>query len=132
MSARSSVLVVVAAVSLVACGGAGPSGPAGPTPIALRTQQPIGSETPPGCPAALIEGVLVVDQRSGIALRDPSGGIEDLIWPHGDSGRVGDPITVVDADGNVVARVGDQVRIGGGEIGADGAWMACGGITVVD
>lgn len=132
MNARSSVLAVVAAVSLVACGGAGPTGSAGPAPIALRTQQPVGSETPPGCPAALIEGVLVADAESGVALRDTEGLIEIVIWPHGYSGRVGDPVAVVDADGIVVARVGDRVRIGGGEIGPDRSWMACGGITVVD
>ena len=132
MNARSSVLAVVAAVSLVACGGAGPTGSAGPTPIALRTQQPVGSETPPGCPAALIEGVLVADAASGVALRDTEGLIEIVIWPHGYSGRVGDPVAVVDAESNVVARVGDRVRIGGGEIGPDRSWMACGGITVVD
>lgn len=132
MNVRSSVLAVVAALSLVACGGSGSTGSAGPTPIALRTQEPVGSETPPGCPAALIEGVLVADAESGVALREADGHVEIVIWPHGYSGRVGDPVAVVDADGNVMARVGDRVRIGGGEIGPGRSWMACGGITVVE
>ena len=119
------------AIVVVACGnGAGPSSP-GPTPIALRTQEPVGSETPVGCPAALIEGVLVADEASGVALDDPAGFVRPIIWPHGYSGRPGAPIAVVDAGGNVIARVGDHVRIGGGEITGDGAWMACGGTTVV-
>ena len=103
----------------------------GPSPIALRTQEPIGTETPVGCPAAVIEGVLVVDAATGVALDDPAGFVRQVIWPHGYSGRPGTPIAVVDADGNVVAQVGDRVRIGGGEITGDGAWLACGGTTVL-
>jgi hypothetical protein len=131
MRTRTTVFALIAAWSLLACGGPGASSPPGPTPIALRTQELVGSETPIGCPAALIEGVLVADAESGVALRDGEGLVEIVIWPYGFSGRVGDPIAVVDADGKIVARVGDRVRIGGGAIGPDGAWMACGGVEVL-
>jgi hypothetical protein len=123
------VSVMLATIGL-ACSPTG-SQPAGPTPIALRTQEPIGSETPVGCPAALIEGTLVADHATGVALDDPAGFVRPVIWPHGYSGRPGTPVAVVDASGAVVARVGDRVQIGGGEITNDGAWMACGGIKVL-
>jgi hypothetical protein len=84
--------------------------------------------------AALIEGVLVADARWGIALRDSGGEpVRQVIWPHGFAGRVdGGRLALVDASGRVVAHVGDQVRIGGGETGSDGAWLACGDTVVVD
>ena len=132
MRSLSIALLLFATGMVAGCRGLDAPSQAGPSPIALRTQEPIGSETPPGCPAALIEGVLVTDEASGVALRDPSDGVVAIIWPNGFSGRAGTPIAVVDASGKVIARVGDTVQIGGGAIGADGAWMACGGISVLE
>jgi hypothetical protein len=127
---RAVLTAVLLAVAVLACGGSTPA-TSGPSSIALRTQEPVGSETPVGCPAAVIEGVLVADPGSGVALDDPAGFVRPVIWPHGYSGRPGTPIAVVDADGNLIAQVGDRVRIGGGEITGDGAWLACGGTTVL-
>ena len=124
-------MIGLAACLVVGCRGPDAPGQAEPSPIALRTQEPVDAETPPGCPAALIEGVLVADDATGVALDDPAGFVRPIIWPHGYSGRPGTPIVVVDESGKVIARVGDTVRIGGGEITGEGAWMACGGVEVV-
>ncbi len=126
-----SIALLMGAWLVLGCRGTEAPGQAEPTSIALRTQEPVDSETPPGCPAALIEGELVADPTTGVAIHDPAGLIRAVIWPHGYSGRPGTPIAVVDEDGNVIARVGDTVRIGGGEITGDGAWMACGGVEVL-
>jgi hypothetical protein len=104
-----------------------------PPTIAVPTQQPVPANgTPPPCAAAITEGDLVAHEEWGIALNDhDTGGIRRVIWPHGFSARQdGDGLALLDASGAVVARVGDHVRIGGGESGAE-SWIACGNITVV-
>ena len=131
-------MVILAAAVVVACGPAGPpASPAGagdtPTPgIALRTQEPQPAGTGQACPAALIEAMLVHDESSGLALRDQGGAVHQVIWPHGYSARTdGARLVLLDAAGNVVAHEGDRVAVGGGEIDANGTWLACGGTTVV-
>ncbi len=82
--------------------------------------------------AALIEGTLVRDARSGVALRDPQRQVRQVIWPHGYHVRnEGGRLVVLDAADRVVAGEGDRVSIGGGEIDAAGTWLACGGTTVL-
>ena len=100
--------------------------------IALRTQAPEPAGTPQACMASLIEGALVRDAPSGVAIRDAQGLVHQVVWPFGytardDSGR----LVVLDASGSVVAHEGDRVSIGGGEIGTDGTWLGCGGTTIL-
>jgi hypothetical protein len=113
------VLVVIVAAVVAGCGD-----------VRLRTQepQPVGA----ACMAALIEGMLVRDAPSGLALRDPQGLLRQVVWSngysaHNDAGR----LVLLDASGVVVAREGDRVSIGGGEIDSNGTWLACGGTTVL-
>jgi len=43
-----------------------------------------------------------------------------LIWPHGFSLRTeGKEIQVIDSDGQLVARVGERIKVGGGEVPAE-------------
>ena len=45
-----------------------------------------------------------------------------LIWPHGFSLHTkGEEIQVIDINGQIVARVGDKITVGGGEIPGEGA-----------
>ena len=45
-----------------------------------------------------------------------------IIWPHGFSLRTeGEEIQVIDSNGQVVARVGDEIYVGGGELPAEEA-----------
>jgi len=82
--------------------------------------------------AALSEGLLVRNDQSGVALRDPKGLMRQVIWPDNYS-TVNDNgwLIVLDAAGNTVAHEGDRVSIGSGEIDAKGTWLGCGGITTL-
>jgi hypothetical protein len=78
-----------------------------------------------GCPAARIDGVLLVDGGAGTAI--VSGGERyGVVWPYGFSGhRSGDVVEVLDGSGRVVARTGETVALGGGILG-EGRWFTCG------
>jgi hypothetical protein len=68
---------------------------------------------------ALAVGRLVVDEVGCFRLRDDrAGGRGDLVvWPPGYSMRVEDgEIQIVRGGGQTIARVGDNVRMGGGQI----------------
>lgn len=103
-----------------------------PELVAVPTQAPVPAGTPAACPAALIEGTLVADERWGMALAGTDGIRRKVLWPHGYTARrEAGGLVLYDAGGSVVAREGDVVSIGGGETGSDGSWLACGGISVV-
>jgi hypothetical protein len=85
-----------------------------------------GNLKPVGCPAAVVEGQLIPDSSAGSAIM-----LGDLVWrirwPVGYSGRrAGDEVEILDQTGQVVARTGTHVRLGGGEI-EPGIWLACPG-----
>ncbi len=103
-----------------------------PSLVALPTQDPEPSGSPGPCPAALIEGTLVTDERWGLAIEDTDGLTRKVLWPHGYAARVErSRLALLDATGSVVAYQGDLVEIGGGETGSSGTWLGCGGIRVV-
>jgi hypothetical protein len=86
-----------------------------------------------GCAAGLIEGTLVADTESGVALLS-AGTLSPIVWPTGyGARRVGAEVQVLDSDGRVVSTTGEAVRIGGGAIDGGGVrWWACdGGISPV-
>ena len=131
---RAPFLHAVAAAA-VALGVAACSIGAVPTPdpaaIAVPTQAPQPSGSPAACMASLLEGRLVADERWGLALIDADGTVRKVIWPYGYSARRDVAHTaLLDPTGAVVAVTGQGLQIGGGEIGSDGAWLACGAISV--
>lgn len=68
---------------------------------------------------ALAVGRLVVDDVGCLRLRDnrAGGGGDLIVWPPGYSMRVEDgEIQIVRGDGQTVARVGDKMELGGGQI----------------
>ena len=81
------------------------------------------------CETALLTGALVEDPRSGLGVEDVTGTVTPVTWPFGYSARLDlGGIALVDADGAVVAHVGDSIEVAGG-LGTD-FWAACGfGIT---
>jgi hypothetical protein len=135
--ARPILAVLIATMALVGCSRGGPSasaaiGGAPPATVALRTQAPEPAGTPQACMASLVEGSLVRDAPSGVAVRDAQGLVHQVVWPFGYSARDdGGRLVVLDASGSVVAHEGDRVSIGGGEIGTDGTWLGCGGTTIL-
>ena len=107
--------------------------PAG-TLIAVQTQTPapIIDLGPSGCPAALLEGVLVADDDFGFVVEQADGLVSSVVWPHGYVARDADPRELLDGSGRVVARAGDYFSAGGGWLGqsdADG-FTPCGRIEI--
>jgi hypothetical protein len=76
------------------------------------------------CPLAAMFGYLAPNAQSGIGLSG-NGANEPIRWPPGFTARlVGPTLTLVDAAGSQVAKVGDKVQVGGG-LGADGIFAVC-------
>ena len=91
------------------------------TSIALRTA---GSDEP--CLLALLQGaVLVPDKVSGLGLLARGGMLLHPYWPSGWTARQnGSSTALLDANGGVVAHVGDTLSMGGG-LGNDGVYYVC-------
>ena len=92
-----------------------------PAPIELSTV-PDGDGA---CMQALGFGTVAINERTGLGWVDGSSGSSDVIWPAGFSARYEDGLAVlVDAAGRIVAREGDPIRMGGGQVDARG-WVGC-------
>jgi hypothetical protein len=119
MTRGSTRLSLIAAVILAALGAC-----SSPDAVTLATSR--AGAFVSGCPAARIDGVLLIDEGAGTAI--VAG--EDLygvIWPSGFSGhRSAGVIEVLDEDGHVVARTGESVALSGGMITGDRRWSTCG------
>ena len=99
-------LVVVVALTAAGCGSGEPAAPPG---IFFPTV-PIGD----AYPAALMEGVL--EEQAGCLFVTVDGDSWLLLWPEGYTARVADGhLDVLDESGEVVGRVGEPLRVGGGE-----------------
>jgi hypothetical protein len=97
--------------------------------IAVRTAESPAPGTPAACATALLQGTLVSNAAFGVALQDAEGHVHKIVWPFGYSARATSAgVVVLNDRGLVVAREGDRVGLGGGEIGNDGTWLACSGI----
>jgi hypothetical protein len=80
------------------------------------------------CMDALLGGVLAVNNQSGLGV-DTDGEKMPVEWPFGYSARMeSGRIALLDEAGKVVARVGDEITVGGGF--GNQFWHACGGVTV--
>jgi hypothetical protein len=122
-----AALVAVLALGLVACDAY----TIGPVPtIELRTAEPLGPGSPQACMAALLTGVLVREERSGIGIVSEDGTRWAVIWPPGFVGVTGDPAFVTNVNGQRIAKVGDHVTLGGGEVAPE-TWQTCGELTVI-
>lgn len=125
---RSPLPLLLAIVSACASNPAPTSAPSSGA-IDLRSRPQL---TPAACMAALTQGTVVRDARSGLGLRDATGHVQQVIWPIGYAGRDdGGRVALIDGSGRIVAHEGDRVSIGGGEFGADDAWLACDGTVQV-
>ena len=123
---RGALLAVLAA-SLLGCAAY----LIDPVPtIALRTSEPPPAGSPPACMTALIEGVLVREEGSGIGIVASDGTRYQVVWPAGFVGVTGDPAFVINDTGQRIAKVGDHVALGGGEI-APATWQTCGDLTIL-
>jgi hypothetical protein len=122
-----AAIVAGLALALVACDAY----TIGPVPtIELRTSEPVGRGSPLACMTALIEGVLVREEASGIGLVTDDGIRYAVIWPPGFAGVTGTPPFVTNENGQRIAKVGDRVSLGGGEVAPE-TWQTCGDLTVI-
>jgi hypothetical protein len=130
---RAVLGLVTLIVALAACTSLTPTPPPDlPGTFPIATLEPEGTQTPVGCPAALIEGLLVANEATGLGLQGPDVGAVEVLWPFGYRGQTGPPVALIDDQGQVVAVVGQRISIGGGAVGPHGEWLACGGIAVRD
>jgi hypothetical protein len=82
------------------------------------------------CHQALLEGILVSDSETGFAVESGEGRRTGVRWPNGYTAREGpDGLELLDGDGQVVAKEGDGVRLGGGSSGE--LFGSCGAPEVV-
>lgn len=105
------------------------------------TVTPAGASSPPNpgipqpseeaCDAALLEGRLVADDAWGFLVAHESGTVTAVSWPRAYQVQVLDGVhELLDPSGNVVAREGDMVVLGGGMNADDTAFAVCGPFTV--
>ena len=106
------------------------------TVVVAACGAPVGLRTQPGpisaCMDALATGTLVTSNVSGLAIRAGDGAVIEVEWPFEYTARretVG--LVLIDSAGQIVAREGQLIQMGGGT-GADGVFYACpGSIAVV-
>ncbi len=95
-----------------------------------QTAAPTGSP----CPAALRAGFLVESDGELVTDPDgvPGGSVGRVIWQPWEYRvrAVGERLVVEDTSGNVIAREGDYVRLGGGMNATDDAFIVCGEFEV--
>ncbi len=104
----SLVVCLVVATSFVACSRAGPSAPDGLFFPTVPRQD--------AYPAALFSGQLV--ERSGCLVGGKGGPV--LLWPDGYTARTAQDgrTQVLDENDAVIVTVGENVSLGGGNVGA--------------
>ena len=139
MPPRSRVLILVAATTIFAAcaGAAAPSptplpspSPALGEPFAIRTA----AAPPQACMDALISGKLVQHPASGLGVGIVGSPALPVEWPFRWTARMeAGRVVLVDDTGEVVAREGDDIQMGGGQgalPGLNAIWFTCGGLTV--
>jgi hypothetical protein len=84
-----------------------------------------------GCPTALLEGILVVDDNGGLAVRTADGTTILVEWPDGVRvGSDGGELVLTNPIGIPIGHQGEFVSMGGGQAGDADTFAACGPVTV--
>jgi hypothetical protein len=123
-------------VAIAACSGA-PA--ASPTPAATAAPGAAGSGAsfalrtaavkPDACMDALMGGKLAKHAQSGLGISSADGSQSPVEWPFRYSARVEfGRVILLDENGRIVAREGDEITVGGGF--GNQFWHACAPVTV--
>lgn len=111
---------------------AAPPDPASPTlrpPSGVAVPIKSAPEAPRACMDALLTGILAPSPVSGIGVADPNGQVMPVEWPFGYTGMLAEgKLVLLDEAGRLVAKVGDEINVGGG-FGTQ-FWHACAPVTV--
>ena len=122
---QNHIARLVAASLLVVAVGACQTASVGAVPVNIKTAPAVAQ----ACMDALAGGKLAVNNESGLGITSADGEAMPVEWPFGYTARNELGTTVlVDDKGQVVAKVGDDVSVGGGF--GNKFWHACGGVTV--
>ncbi len=113
-----AIIVLIAAIGLIQRANMNTSGgglPGDGDLIAVPTAAPLmDAEGRALCHDALLAGRLVAHPAWGLVVQAGSDPPLRIVWPHGYAGRVaGDRIELLDNRGDVVARSGDSIEMGG-------------------
>lgn len=113
-----AIIVLLAGIGLIQRANMNTSGGGPPQDgdlISIPTAAPlVNAEGLALCHDALLAGRLVAHPAWGLALQAGAGAPIRIVWPHGYAGRVaGDRIELLDHRGDVMARSGDSIEMGG-------------------
>lgn len=131
LCAMPGILLLIVLCLLTSACGAPAESPVGVL-VPVPTQEAHLGFGPQACPAALLEGTLVEDAETGVAVQGPDERFPPavVVWPNGYvAADVGDTRVLMDGRGAVVARVGDHVSAGGGAYPPRDWFHTCGEIT---
>jgi hypothetical protein len=121
----AAAALLVAAVGACSGGAAGTQPPATPVAFAIKTAPAVAQ----ACMDALAGGKLAPNDLSGLGIASADGQAMPVEWPFGYKAWIVEGRAVlVDETGKIVAKVGDEVTVGGGF--GNVFWHACGGVTV--
>jgi hypothetical protein len=119
----SLIAASVLAVAVAACQSG--SVPIGGGAVAIRTAPAVAQ----ACMDALAGGTLAPNNESGLGITSADGDAMAVEWPFGYTARNNlGRIELLDETGTVVARVGDEITVGGGF--GNQFWHACGPVSV--
>ena len=131
---RGPVDAILIVLFLAACTNLAPTPNVSPKRTAGSVGLAVADATvdPATCPSARVEGTLVEDAETGLGLLEPSGRQWHIVWPSGYSaGPSIGGTNLFGASGDLLARSGENLRIGGVVPAGNLRWMACGEIVKV-
>jgi hypothetical protein len=125
MKRKLMSLVVTTVLGLAIAGCQSGSVPIGGGAVAIRTAP----EVAQACMDALAGGTLAANNASGLGITSAEGEQMAVEWPFGYTARNNlGRIELLDETGKVVAKVGDEITVGGGF--GNQFWHACGPVSV--
>jgi hypothetical protein len=119
-----NIVIVLVMVMIAACSTGGNGSPSAAT-VVVPTFKPIPSGE---CPTAQMAAVRLRGDRAAdppVWVEDAQGKKMSVLWPNGFSARFDPDLSLIGADGRVIARSGDLLDLGGGQVDPSYDFFAC-------
>lgn len=116
-----NIVIVLVVVIVVACSTGSPS----PATVVVPTFKPLPSGE---CPTAQLAAVRLRGDRAAdppVWVEDAQGKKLSILWPNGFSARFDPDLSLIGGSGQVVARAGDLLDLGGGQVEPAYDFFAC-------